>query len=395
MKLDVKVPVLPESITDATLLQWRKKAGEFVRRDEILIELETDKVVLEITAPADGVLAEIRKPNGTSVLSDEVIAVVDSEAQAGIQNVSPTPVKTPATTTAKSAKSATPELSPAVRKIAAEHNLNTANIPGTGKGGRITKVDALAELQAPAASSNLPPLSLSGDRPEQRVPMTRLRKRIAERLKEAQNTAASLTTFNEVNMHAVMELRNKYKDKFEKTYNVKLGFMSFFVKAAIEALKRYPIVNASIDNDDIVYHGFFDLGIAVSTSRGLVVPIMRNADTLNMAEIESTIAQFGAKARDGKLSMEELTGGTFTISNGGIFGSLLSTPILNPPQSAILGMHKIQERPVVENGQIVARPMMYVALSYDHRIIDGQEAVLFLAAMKDAIEDPSRLLLQV
>ncbi|MEK6748187.1 MAG: 2-oxoglutarate dehydrogenase complex dihydrolipoyllysine-residue succinyltransferase [Pseudomonadota bacterium] len=395
MKLDVKVPVLPESITDATLLQWRKKAGEFVRRDEILIELETDKVVLEITAPADGVLAEIRKTNGTSVGGEEVIAVVDSEAQASLQGVTPAPVATKiSAAAAKPAPAQDRELSPAVRKLVAENSLKPEQIVGTGKGGRITKEDTIAHMQQPTPTTP-PLLPMAGERPEQRVAMTRLRKRIAERLKEAQNTAASLTTFNEVNMHAVMELRNKYKDKFEKTYGIKLGFMSFFVKAALEALKRYPIVNASIDGDDIVYHGFFDLGIAVSTTRGLVVPIMRNADALSMAEIESMIGQFGAKAREGKLSIEELTGGTFTISNGGIFGSLLSTPILNPPQSAILGMHKIQERPVVENGHIVARPMMYIALSYDHRIIDGQEAVLFLSAIKDAIEDPSRLLLQV
>ena len=401
MLIEVKVPVLSESISEATLLSWHKKVGDAVVRDESLIDVETDKVVLELPAPQSGILAKIIKGDGLSVNSDEVIAVIDTEA-----NTSPgiTAVPNPEKSTSNTALSTQYSLSPAVRKLVAEHHLNPAEISGSGQGGRITKEDVLSHLEKPASPAalaapvNTPSVatvSPAGSRAEQRVPMTRLRARVAERLVEAQQTAAILTTFNEANMQPVMELRNRYKEKFEKEHGVKLGFMSFFVKAAIAALKKYPIVNAFIDDSDIVYHGYYDIGIAVSSPRGLVVPILRDADQLSIADIEKKIADFGARAKDGKLTIEELTGGTFTISNGGVFGSMMSTPILNPPQSAILGMHKTYDRPVVENGQIVIRPMMYLALSYDHRIIDGREAVLSLVAIKEALEDPARMLLQI
>jgi 2-oxoglutarate dehydrogenase E2 component (dihydrolipoamide succinyltransferase) len=400
MLVEVKIPVLSESISEASLLSWHKKVGDAVVRDENLIDVETDKVVLELPAPQSGVLTKIIKGDGQSVTSDEVIAVIDTEAKTSPQLTAVTsPEKTP-----DSALRTQYSLSPAVRKLVVEHQLNPSKISGSGQGGRITKEDVLAHLEKQACpvaiSAPQPPTSVAsaisaGTRPEQRVPMTRLRARVAERLVEAQQTAAILTTFNEANMQPVMELRNRYKEKFEKEHGVKLGFMSFFVKAAIAALKKYPIVNASIDGSDIVYHGYYDIGIAVGSPRGLVVPILRDADQLSIAEIERKIADFGVRAKDGKLTIEELTGGTFTISNGGVFGSMLSTPILNPPQSAILGMHKTTDRPVVENGQIVIRPMMYLALSYDHRIIDGREAVLSLVAIKEALEDPARMLLQI
>ena len=401
MLVEVKIPVLSESISEASLLSWHKKVGDTVVRDENLIDVETDKVVLELPAPQSGVLAKIIKGDGQSVTSDEVIAMIDTGAA---NSPELTTVLSPEKNTSDSALRTQNLLSPAVRKLVAEHHLNPAEISGSGQGGRITKEDVLTHLEKPASPAAvtvrapLPPAAPAipaGTRPEQRVPMTRLRARVAERLVEAQQTAAILTTFNEANMHPVMELRSRYKEKFEKEHGVKLGFMSFFVKAAIAALKKYPVVNASIDGSDMVYHGYYDIGIAVSSPRGLVVPILRDADQLSIAEIEKKIADFGVRAKDGKLTIDELTGGTFTISNGGVFGSMLSTPILNPPQSAILGMHKTYDRPVVENGQIVIRPMMYLALSYDHRIIDGREAVLSLVAIKEALEDPARMLLQI
>lgn len=396
--VEVKIPQLPESVTEATLLAWHKKAGEYVERDENLIDLETDKVVLELPAPASGVLAEIIKADGESGISNEIIAKIDTAAAKPEATATAAPVSVAAaapvtTTSAPVVENALP----AARKMITETGANPADITGTGRGGRITKGDVIEHLNAPKAATpaavNVD--ALIGDRPEQRVPMSRLRARIAERLVQSQSTAAILTTFNEVNMKPVMDLRNKYKDKFEKEHGVKLGFMSFFVKAAIAALKRYPVVNASIDGNDIVYHGFYDIGIAVGSPRGLVVPIMRDADMLSIADIEKKIADFGNRARDGKLGLDELTGGTFSISNGGTFGSMMSTPIINPPQSAILGMHATKERAMVENGQVVVRPMMYLALSYDHRIIDGREAVLTLVAIKDALEDPARLLLDL
>lgn len=391
MLVEVKIPTFSESISEGTLQTWRKRPGEQVQRGEVLVELETDKVVLEISAPDSGVLTEIRANNGTIVTSDQIVATLDTEAQPSVQHAQPSAAPTTPAVTAPAAK---PNLSPAVRKLVAENDLNPTAIPGSGKGGRITKADVLTHLN-PATVAAAPVASPVGERSEKRVPMTRLRARIAERLKVAQNTAAVLTTFNEVNLKPVMDLRARYKDTFEKEHGVRLGFMSFFTKATIEALKKYPIVNASVDGGDIVYHGFFDIGVAVSSPRGLVVPIVRDADTLSFAQLEKQVTDLGIKARDGKLTIEDLSGGTFTISNGGVFGSLLSTPILNPPQSAILGMHKIQDRPIVEAGEIVARPMMFIALSYDHRIIDGHEAVLFLVKIKEALEDPARLLLQI
>ncbi|VBC47517.1 dihydrolipoamide succinyltransferase [Burkholderia pseudomallei] len=395
--VEVKVPQLSESVSEATMLQWKKKPGEAVAQDEILIELETDKVVLEVPAPAAGVLAQVLQNDGDTVVADQVIATIDTEAKAG----------------AAAAAAGAADVSPAASKLMAEKGIGAGDVAGSGRDGRITKGDVLSAGSAPkaapaaapakaAAKPALPEVKVPAsattwlnDRPEQRVPMSRLRARIAERLLESQQTNAILTTFNEVNMQPVMDLRAKYKDKFEKEHGVKLGFMSFFVKAAVHALKKFPLVNASIDGNDIVYHGYFDIGIAVGSPRGLVVPILRNADQLSLAEIEKKIAEFGQKAKDGKLSIEEMTGGTFSISNGGVFGSMLSTPIINPPQSAILGVHATKERPVVENGQIVIRPINYLALSYDHRIIDGREAVLSLVAMKDALEDPARLLLDL
>ncbi|MGF6239054.1 MULTISPECIES: 2-oxoglutarate dehydrogenase complex dihydrolipoyllysine-residue succinyltransferase [Paraburkholderia] len=423
--VEVKVPQLSESVSEATMLQWKKKPGDAVAVDEILIEIETDKVVLEVPAPSAGVLAQVIANDGDTVTADQVIAKIDTEGTAGAAaveaEVKPAPVAAPAPAAAPAAQAASATgastaASPAAAKLLAEKNLTSGDVAGTGRDGRITKGDVLTAGAAPAPAAKAAPAPVAAkaakpslpdvkapasaeawlkDRPEQRVPMSRLRARIAERLLESQQTNAILTTFNEVNMAPVMDLRNKYKDKFEKEHGVKLGFMSFFVKAAVHALKKFPLVNASIDGNDIVYHGYFDIGIAVGSPRGLVVPILRNADQLSLADIEKKIAEFGQKAKDGKLSIEEMTGGTFSISNGGVFGSMLSTPIINPPQSAILGVHATKERAVVENGQIVIRPMNYLALSYDHRIIDGREAVLSLVAMKDALEDPARLLLDL
>ena len=402
--IEVKVPQLSESVSEATLLQWKKKAGEAVAADEILIEIETDKVVLEVPAPSAGVLAEIVEGDGATVTSDQLIARIDTAAQAAAAPAAaqeaPAPVAAaPAPAAAAAAPASASKAGvamPAAAKILSEKGIDAASVTGTGKDGRVTKGDALAA--SPAAKAAAKPAAapvaqaVAGERPEQRVPMSRLRARVAERLLQSQATNAILTTFNEVNMAPVMELRKKYQDKFEKQHGVRLGFMSFFVKAAVHALKQYPIVNASVDGNDIIYHGYFDIGIAVGSPRGLVVPILRDADQLSFADIEKKIAEFGAKAKEGKLSIEEMTGGTFSISNGGVFGSMMSTPIINPPQSAILGIHATKERAVVENGQVVVRPMNYLALSYDHRIIDGREAVLSLVAMKDALEDPARLL---
>jgi len=411
MLVEVKVPQLSESVAEATLVTWHRKAGEYVGRDENLVDIETDKVVLETPAPESGVLTNVIKGDGATVVSKEVIATIDTEGkpQAVSQGVAAPGAQPQAQS--KPARAAEPGVMPAARKLAEDGKIDVASIAGSGRGGRVIKGDVLAAMQADrppavaAAATRTPPpvrapasaveLGALGERPEQRAPMSRLRARIAERLVQSQATAAILTTFNEVNMQPVIDLRNRYKGKFEQEHGIKLGFMSFFVKAALTALKRYPIVNASIDGSDIVYHGYFDIGIAVGSARGLVVPIIRNADQMSFAEIETQIAEFGQRARDGKLGIEDLTGGTFSISNGGIFGSMLSTPIINPPQSAILGVHATQERPVVEGGQIVIRPMNYLALSYDHRIIDGREAVLSLMAMKEALEDPARMLLDI
>ena len=402
MQIEVKVPPLSESITEATLVAWHKKEGDAVKRDENLIDIETDKVVMELPAPADGVIVKIHKADGGLVVAGEVIAMIDTEAK-GVASATPA-AGASAPAKAVAAVPVGAAASPAAAKIAAEANLNTADIAGTGRGGRVTKEDVVNKVSgasapvvaAPAAKPAALAVPLPvGDRTEQRVPMSRLRARIAERLVQSQSTAAILTTFNEVNMAPIIEMRNLYKEKFEKTHGVKLGFMSFFVKAAVHALKKYPIVNASIDGNEIVYHGFYDIGIAVGSDRGLVVPILRNADQMSIADVEKKIAEFGQKAKDGKLTIEDLSGGTFSISNGGVFGSMLSTPIINPPQSAILGVHATKERAVVENGQIVIRPINYLAMSYDHRIIDGREAVLALVAMKEALEDPARLLLDI
>jgi len=416
MRIEVKVPQLPESVAEATLVNWHKKAGEAVKRDENLIDIETDKVVLELPAPGDGVLVEITRPDGSTVTSNDVIAVIDTDGKsdgvAGAKSAAAAvAAPAPAVAAAKPADSAT--ALPAARKMMADQGVVAASVAGTGRGGRITKGDvaqavtARAQPTAPAPQPAEPkppapkpapavPTNASrGARPEQRVPMSRLRARIAERLVQSQSTAAILTTFNEVNMQPVIDLRNRYKDRFEKEHGVKLGFMGFFVKAAVHALKKYPLVNASIDGADIVYHGYYDIGIAVGSPRGLVVPIIRDADQLSVADIEKVIADFGKRAQEGKLTVEELTGGTYTISNGGVFGSMLSTPIINPPQSAILGVHATRERAVVENGQVVVRPINYLAQSYDHRIIDGREAVLSLVAIKEALEDPARLLLDL
>ncbi|UXY13806.1 2-oxoglutarate dehydrogenase complex dihydrolipoyllysine-residue succinyltransferase [Chitiniphilus purpureus] len=411
MIVEIKVPQLPESVSEATLLQWKKKEGEAVARDENLIDIETDKVVLEIPAPQAGVLVSIVKKDGDTVTSNEVIATIDTEAKAGA--AAPAPAAPAPSQEQKrveaAAKAAGVEASavgfgtavmPAAKKLAADNNVDLSKVEGSGRGGRVLKEDvqnAVAGGSKPAAPAPAaaPVAVAQGERPEQRVPMSRLRQRVAERLLQSQQTNAILTTFNEVNMKPVMDLRNKYKDRFEKEHGVKLGFMGFFVKAVVAALKKYPIVNASVDGNDIVYHGYFDIGVAVGSPRGLVVPIIRNADQLSLADIEKTIADFGKRAQEGKLTVEELTGGTYTISNGGTFGSMMSTPIINPPQSAILGMHATKERAVVENGEIVVRPMMYLAQSYDHRIIDGREAVLSLVAIKEAIEDPARLLLDL
>ena len=398
MIVEVKVPQLSESVSEATLVTWRKRAGEAVKRDENLIDIETDKVVLELPAPVDGVLAKIIKTDGGTVTSGEIIAVIDTEGKASVMVAAAAPAPVPA---AMASAPAARAAAPLATKMAAEKGVDTATISGTGRDGRVTKGDVIAAtatpppaVQARQAPAPAVPIAL-GERPEQRVPMSRLRARIAERLVQSQSTAAILTTFNEVNMAPVIELRNRYKDRFEKEHGVKLGFMSFFVKAAVAALRKYPIVNASVDGGDIVYHGYYDIGIAVGTERGLLVPILRNADQMSIADIEKAIAGFGQRAKDGKITIEELSGGTFSISNGGVFGSLLSTPIINPPQSAILGVHATKDRAVVENGQVVVRPMNYLAMSYDHRIIDGREAVLALVAMKEALEDPARVLLDV
>lgn len=402
MRIEVKVPVLAESIAEGTLLSWRKRGGEYVRRDEVLVELETDKVVLEITATADGVLAEVASADGATVKSGQTIAWIDPEAKASLQAPRPEPIPA-AKTAAPKAKTETAsapaaKMAPAVRKMMAEANIDPNDVPRHGNPDRITKDDVVSYLAEEKVADVIPKAASESPiaaRSDKRVPMTRLRARIAQRLKEAQNTAAMLTTFNEINMQPVSDIRARYKESFEKEYGVRLGFMSFFVKAAVEALKRHPIVNASVDGNDIVYHDYFDIGVAVGSPRGLVVPVLRDADAMSFADVERQINDYARKAKEGKLTIEELTGGTFTISNGGVFGSLLSTPILNPPQSAILGMHKTQPRPIVENDAIVIRPMMYVAVSYDHRIIDGQDAVLFLVKMKEMLEDPARLLLQL
>jgi len=416
MLVEVKVPQLSESVAEATLLSWHKKVGDAVIRDENLIDVETDKVVLELPAPAGGVITRIVKVDGDTVVAGEVIAVIDTAADSAAAVAKA--AERPAAPVVQAAQQLTDQsnLMPAARKMVEDNKLDPLSIAGSGRDGRVTKADVVAHMEGgaaakpasppaaipPAAAGRLPQVpapmnvdQLLADRPQQRVPMSRLRARVAERLLQSQSSAAILTTFNEVNMQPVMDLRSKHKDKFEREHGVKLGFMSFFVKAAVYALKKYPIVNASVDGNEIVYHGYFDIGVAVGSPRGLVVPVLRDADQMNFAQIEKTIADLGKRAGEGKLTMEELTGGTFSISNGGVFGSMLSTPIINPPQSAILGIHATKERAVVENGQIVIRPMNYFALSYDHRIIDGREAVLALVAMKDALEDPMRLLLEL
>ena len=413
--VEVKVPQLSESVAEATLMQWKKKPGDTVAMDEILVEIETDKVVLEVPAPVDGVITELVAPDGATVTSDQLLARIDTKAVAGAAAPAPAPAAPQAAPTSSLAPSAGAAKAgvamPAAAKLMADRGLAPGSVAGTGKDGRITKGDVLgAAPPAPPppvpAKTAVPPapalpvvaapvVASFGDRPEQRVPMSRLRARVAERLLQSQATNAILTTFNEANMAPVMEMRKRFQERFEKEHGVKLGFMSFFVKAAVAALKRYPIVNASVDGNDIVYHGYFDIGIAVGSPRGLVVPILRNADQMSFADIEKKIAEYGAKARDGKLGIEELTGGTFSISNGGVFGSMLSTPIINPPQSAILGVHATKDRAVVENGVVVVRPMNFLALSYDHRIVDGREAVLSLVAMKEALEDPARLLFDI
>lgn len=409
MAIEIKAPTFPESVADGTVATWHKKPGEAVKRDELIVDIETDKVVIEVLAEADGVLAEIIKNEGDTVLSNELLGkLTEGGAVAAAPAAAPAAAAAPAQAAAPAAAAGDDAiLSPAARKLAEENGIDPNSIAGTGKGGRVTKEDVVAAVEAkknaPAAAAKpaaapaaAAPVVATGDRTEKRVPMTRLRAKIAERLVEAQSSMAMLTTFNEVDMTEVMALRSKYKDLFEKSHNgVRLGFMSFFVKAATEALKRFPAVNASIDGNDIVYHGYADIGVAVSSDRGLVVPVLRNAELMSLAEIESGIATFGKKARDGKLSIEEMTGGTFTITNGGTFGSMMSTPIVNPPQAAILGMHNIIQRPMAINGQVVIRPMMYLALSYDHRLIDGKEAVTFLVTIKNLLEDPARLLLEI
>jgi 2-oxoglutarate dehydrogenase E2 component (dihydrolipoamide succinyltransferase) len=416
--VDVQVPQFSESVSEGTLLTWKKKPGEAVTVDETLVEIETDKVVLEVPAPASGVLAEIGVADGSTVTSQQLLAKIDTEGKAGVAapattaSVAAAPAQAAAVAPAAATGGNKGDVAmPAAAKILAEKGLAATDVAGSGKDGRVTKGDALAAQPKPAAAPLVVPASPAvakplpavaapvqpnlGDRPEQRVPMTRLRARIAERLVQSQSTNAILTTFNEVNMAPVMEMRKKFQEKFEKEHGVKLGFMSFFVKAAVAALKKYPIINASVDGNDIVYHGYFDIGIAVGSPRGLVVPVLRNVDQMSFADIEKKIAEFGAKAKEGKLSIDELTGGTFSISNGGTFGSMLSTPIINPPQSAILGVHATKDRAVVENGQVVVRPINYLAMSYDHRIIDGREAVLGLVTMKEALEDPARLLFDI
>ena len=406
MAIEIKAPTFPESVADGTVATWHKQPGDAVKRDELIVDIETDKVVLEVLATADGVLGDIVKGEGDTVLSDEVLgSIVEGGAAAAAPAAAPAQAAAPAAAAADAGED-DPVAAPAARKLAEENGIDLASVSGTGKGGRVTKEDVVAAVAnkksapapaaKPAAAAAAPVVTAAGDRTEKRVPMTRLRAKIAERLVEAQSNMAMLTTFNEVDMTEVMALRSKYKDLFEKTHNgVRLGFMSFFVKAATEALKRFPAVNASIDGNDIVYHGYADVGVAVSSDRGLVVPVLRNAESMSLAEIENGIATFGKKARDGKLAIEEMTGGTFTITNGGTFGSMMSTPIVNPPQAAILGMHNIIQRPMAVNGQVAIRPMMYLALSYDHRLIDGKEAVTFLVTIKNLLEDPARLLLDI
>ena len=407
MLVEVKVPQLSESVAEATLVSWHRKVGEYVKRDENLVDIETDKVVLETPAPDSGVLVKIVKGDGGTVVAKEVIATIDTEGKPEAAQAASAQSAAAQPSAQAAPKSAAPAVMPAAQKIAAENKIDAGVLSGSGRGGRVTKGDVLGAMQSPPAKAPSAPaaevrapapaidLGSLGERPEQRVPMSRLRARVAQRLVESQSTAAILTTFNEVNMQPVIDLRNRYKDKFEKEHGVKLGFMSFFVKASVAALKRYPVVNAAVDGNDIIYHGYFDIGVAVGSPRGLVVPILRNVDHMSLADIEKQIAEYGKRAQDGKLGIEDLTGGTFSISNGGVFGSMLSTPIINPPQSAILGVHATKDRPVVENGQIVIRPMNYLALSYDHRIIDGREAVLALVAMKEALEDPARMLLDI
>jgi 2-oxoglutarate dehydrogenase E2 component (dihydrolipoamide succinyltransferase) len=408
MAIEIKAPTFPESVADGTVATWHKKPGDAVKRDELIVDIETDKVVIEVLAEADGVLAQIIKNEGDTVLSNEVLGTLGEGGAAAAAPAAAAAAPAVAAQAAAPAAGDDAILSPAARKIAEENGLDANSIAGTGKGGRVTKEDVVAAVEAkknapaaapaakPAAPAAAAPMFAAGDRVEKRVPMTRLRAKVAERLVEAQSNMAMLTTFNEVDMTEVMALRSKYKDLFEKTHNgVRLGFMSFFVKAATEALKRFPAVNASIDGSDIVYHGYSDIGVAVSSDRGLVVPVLRNAELMSLAEIENGIATFGKKAKDGKLSIDDMTGGTFTITNGGTFGSMMSTPIVNPPQAAILGMHNILQRPMAINGQVVIRPMMYLALSYDHRLIDGKEAVTFLVTIKNLLEDPARLLLDI
>lgn len=411
--IEVTVPVLPESVSEATLMTWHKKVGEAVERDENIIDLETDKVVLELPAPQAGVIVEIVEQDGATVVSGQLIAKIDTAAKAGDAApaaVESAPAPAAATEAAPQSNAQAGVAMPAAAKLAAEKGVDVSTIQGSGRDGRVLKEDVQNAQAAPAATpaaatvnptfstvtvSPTPAVQIAGERPEQRVPMSRLRQRVAERLLQSQSENAILTTFNEVNMKPVMELRNKYKEKFEKEHGIKLGFMSFFVKAAVAALKKFPVVNASIDGKDVVYHGYFDIGVAIGSPRGLVVPILRNADQMSLADIEKQIAEFAVKAKDGKIALEDLTGGTFSITNGGTFGSMMSTPIINPPQAAILGMHATKERAMVENGQVVVLPMMYLALSYDHRLIDGREAVLTLVAIKDALEDPARLLLDI
>ena len=407
--IEVTVPVLPESVSEATLMTWHKKVGEAVARDENIIDLETDKVVLELPAPQAGVIVEIVEQDGATVVSGQLIAKIDTAAKAGDAAPAAEAAPAAAVEAAPASNAQAGVAMPAAAKLAAEKGVDVAAIQGSGRDGRVLKEDVANAQAAPAAAptapanstfstvtvSPTPTVQIAGDRPEQRVPMSRLRQRVAERLLQSQSENAILTTFNEVNMQPVMDLRNKYKDKFQKEHDVKLGFMSFFVKAAVAALKKFPVVNASIDGKDVVYHGYFDIGVAIGSPRGLVVPILRNADQMSLADIEKQIAEFAVKAKDGKIALEDLTGGTFSITNGGTFGSMMSTPIINPPQAAILGMHATKERAMVEDGQVVVLPMMYLALSYDHRLIDGREAVLTLVAIKDALEDPARLLLDI
>ena len=407
--IEVTVPVLPESVSEATLMTWHKKVGEAVARDENIIDLETDKVVLELPAPQAGVIVEIVEQDGATVVSGQLIAKIDTAAKAGDAAPAAEAAPAAAVEAAPASNAQAGVAMPAAAKLAAEKGVDVASIQGSGRDGRVLKEDVANAKAAPAAApaapanstfstvtvSPTPTVQIAGDRPEQRVPMSRLRQRVAERLLQSQSENAILTTFNEVNMKPVMELRNKYKDKFQKEHDVKLGFMSFFVKAAVAALKKFPVVNASIDGKDVVYHGYFDIGVAIGSPRGLVVPILRNADQMSLADIEKQISEFAVKAKDGKIALEDLTGGTFSITNGGTFGSMMSTPIINPPQAAILGMHATKERAMVEDGQVVVLPMMYLALSYDHRLIDGREAVLTLVAIKDALEDPARLLLDI